>query len=183
MMPLRSLAAFPLHPAVLFTALLGACAATPQAPAVPDTLRPPAGQVLTLTTQADGVQIYECQAAAAGTGRYEWVFKAPEATLTSATGTLLGKHYGGPTWEANDGSKVVGEVRARDDGPDAAAIPWLLLGAKSNAGQGTFGRTQSVQRVATSGGKAPASPCTQAEAGRQARVPYRAVYHFYGPKG
>ena len=159
--------------------LLAACASAPRAPAVPDNLKPPAAQTLKLETLAVGVQIYECQASKADPARYEWVFKAPEAALTDRAGKTLGKHYAGPTWEGNDGSKVAGAVKANSAGPDANAIPWLLLGSRSNSGSGMFGRTQSIQRVATVGGKAPASGCSAAEAGKEARVAYTATYYFY----
>jgi len=74
---------------------------------------------------------------------------------------------------------VAGEVKARDDGPDANAIPWLLLSAKTTSGTGVFGQTKSVQRLHTSGGKAPAEACDRAQSGKQARVAYRATYYFY----
>jgi len=48
-------------------------------------------------------------------------------------GNKIAKHYAGTTWESNDGSKVVGEVKAKDNGPDPNAIPWLLLSAKSTS--------------------------------------------------
>ena len=96
-------------------------------------------------------------------------------------GNKVGKHYAGPTWEANDGSKVVGEVLAKDNGPDPAAIPWLLLRAKANAGSGIFSRITNVQRLNTQGGKAPADGCTQAKAGTELRMPYTADYYFYAP--
>jgi hypothetical protein len=43
--------------------------------------------------------------------RFEWVFKAPEARLIDLTDKNIGKHYTGPTWESNDGSKVIEEDR------------------------------------------------------------------------
>src|SRR5512143_3698315 len=113
---------------------------------VPGVLKAPATQVLSLETQAAGVQIYECKASKDDPTRFEWVFKAPEAELFDSTGKKIGRHYAGPTWESNDGSKVVGEVRAKDNGPDPNAIPWLLLSAKSNSGSGIFSQTQSIQR-------------------------------------
>src|SRR5512143_2601550 len=115
-------------------------------PEVPEALKVPATQVLSLETQAAGVQIYECKASKDDPTRFEWVFKAPEAELFDSTGKKIGRHYAGPTWESNDGSKVVGEVRAKDNGPDPNAIPWLLLSAKSNSGSGIFSQTQSIQR-------------------------------------
>lgn len=54
----------------------------------------------------------------------------------------IGKHYAGPTWEGKDGSKVVGEVNARDNGPDPNAIPWPLLSAKSKSGTGAYWGTK-----------------------------------------
>jgi hypothetical protein len=143
-------------------ALLVSCAASQVGTTlmVPENLRAPAGQVLSLEAQATGVQIYVCNASKTDPTRFEWIFKAPEADLFDGVGKKIGKHYAGPTWESNDGSKVLGEVTARDDGPDAGAIPWLLLKGKSPSGSGVFGQTQSIQRVRTVGGKAPAQGCS-----------------------
>ena len=148
-------------------------------PEVPEALKVPATQVLSLETQAAGVQIYECKASKDDPTRFEWAFKAPEAELFDSAGKKIGRHYAGPTWESNDGSKVVGEVRARDNGPDPKAIPWLLLSAKSTSGSGVFSKTQSIQRLQTTGGIAPAEGCTQAQVGKEARVTYKAKYYFY----
>jgi hypothetical protein len=153
---------------------LAACAApgTITAPAVPANLQAPADERLALETAATGVQIYECRAG-------QWTFKAPEADLFDRKGNKIGTHYAGPTWESNDGSKVVAGVTARSDAPHAGAIPWLLLTAKSTEGYGVFGRTRTIQRLRTIGGSAPTQPCTQADAGKLARVNYTAIYYFY----
>src|SRR6185369_7855855 len=125
-------------------------------PNVPPALRPPAGQTLFLEALATGVQIYECAPKADAPATFEWAFRAPEASLADRNGHSIGRHYAGPTWEsAADGSSAVGVVRARDPGPDASAIPWLLLGAKSTDGDGMFVQTKSIQRVHTVGGIAP----------------------------
>jgi hypothetical protein len=147
------------------------------APDVPAALRPPAGQVVYLEALATGVQIYECSRK--GDAAFEWAFRAPEAALADRSGKSIGKHYAGPTWESTDGSTVVGQVAARDPGPTPSAIPWLLLSAKSNTGSGTFSAAKSIQRVATTGGIAPASSCSAANLGEAARVPYTASYYFY----
>jgi len=160
-------------------AILAACAAAqPVAPPdVPAALRPPAGQSLYLEALATGVQIYECsQKPDSG---YEWAFKAPEASLADRSGHALGKHYAGPTWESTDGSTVVGETKAKDPGPKPSAIPWLLLTAKANTGTGALSAAKSIQRVATTGGLAPAEPCTGTNLKQVARVPYTATYIFY----
>jgi hypothetical protein len=167
-----------------FATLLAGCASTDvgMASTMPENLKVPGTQVLSVVAQANGVQIYECNASKADPTRFEWAFKAPEAELFDSAGKKIGKHYAGPTWESDDGSKVVGEVKARDDGPDANAIPWLLLSAKSAEGSGIFGKTQSVQRVKTVGGKAPVDGCNQAQVGKVARIAYRATYNFYVAK-
>lgn len=151
-------------------------------PAIPDVLKVPATQALFLETQATGMQIYECRANPDNPRQFEWVFKAPEAELFDRSDNRIGRHYAGPTWELNDGSRVVGEIKAQDKGPDPNAIPWLLLSVKSTAGQGVLSRTQSIQRVHTVGGKAPTEGCRPEQAGREARVAYRALYYFYGVK-
>jgi Protein of unknown function (DUF3455) len=147
--------------------------------AIPDGLRPPVGLVLALAARATGVQIYECKAAKEDPAQFSWSLKAPEADLKDLSGKAVGKHYAGPTWEASDGSKVVGEVVAKRDAPEAAAIPWLLLRAKSTSGSGIFGAIASIQRLQTSGGSPPANGCDSSQSGKESRVPYSAVYRFY----
>ena len=161
--------------------ILAGCvtAPMPTPPAVPESLAVPAQQILSRKFQADGVQIYECKSSHDAPARMDWVFRAPEAQLRDSAGHIAGRHYAGPTWEANDHSKVVAEVRARIAAPDPDAIPWLLLSATSTTGSGVFGHTMSIQRLNTSGGKAPLSGCDQAHDGQEARVPYKADYFFY----
>ena len=148
-------------------------------PEVPAALRAPAGQIPFLEAFAKGVQIYECVAKADQPTAYEWKLTGPEAVLADAAGKTIGKHFAGPTWEANDGSAVVGEVKARDPGPGAASIPWLLLTAKSTSGKGLLSATKSVQRVDTVGGVAPAELCNATQLKQVARIAYTAKYYFY----
>jgi len=146
--------------------------------AVPEAVRVPTGQILALEARARGVQVYECRSGAES-GKFEWALKGPEAELYDMDGTSIGKHYAGPTWEVTDGSKVVGEVKAKDAGPDANAVPWLLMAAKSTEGPGVLGKIASIQRLATIGGKAPADGCSRDREGAVVRVGYKAIYRFY----
>lgn len=167
--------------AATLAGVAGCCSmGPPSPPQTVEALKPPGTQYVHLEALADGVQIYEC--AAKSGGGYEWAFKSPEAALADRAGKSIGKHYGGPTWESNDGSKVTGETKARDAGPDSTAIPWLLLNAKSSSGTGVFASTRSVQRVATKGGIAPTEACGADNIGKVARVPYTATYYFYRDK-
>ena len=165
------------------TMLILACAAsTGVAGTVPESLRTTANEILSLESRATGVQIYTCTARKDDPSKYEWTLSAPEAELRDVSGRRIGRHYAGPTWEADDGSKVIGDVKARDNGPDASAIPWLLLVAKSNSGNGVFAKTTSIQRLDTAGGKAPADGCEVSQAERQMHVPYTATYYFFSPR-
>jgi hypothetical protein len=146
---------------------------------VPETLKVPAGQELVIAARGVGVQIYECIASKDDPSHFSWSLKAPEANLLDKSGKPLGKHYAGPTWEAHDGSKVVGEVVAKADAPDGTAIPWLLLRAKSTSGTGVFSAVASIQRLRTVGGRAPASGCGPSQSGKETRVSYSAEYRFY----
>ena len=146
-----------------------------RAPEVPspacDSLNVPDGNTVSLHAYALGVQIYQWDGA-------KWVFVAPEASLYAdpCYEGQIGIHYAGPTWEANDGSKVVG-TRLAGCTPNRGAIPWLKLGAASNSGHGRFERVTFIQRVNTIGGTAPAE--AGLFVGDEARVPYTAEYFFY----
>lgn len=148
-------------------------------PQTPDNLKVLAGQTLKLKGSAKGVQIYECKVKTDDTKKFEWTLKAPEADLFDAQNQKIIKHYGGPTWEALDGSKVVGLVKAKADAPNSSAIPWVLLQAKSNEGNGSLSKVTYIQRLETVGGKAPSLPCNQSRANNEARVNYTADYFFY----
>ena len=165
--------------------LVGCAHDKPRPPAdVPPALQVPAGQKLTRMLHATGVQIYQCRASAKDPSRYAWVYQEPKADLSERSGKNIGRHYAGPTWEGDDGSKVVGEVVAHVDAPGIATpggkgIQWLLLRSKSNTGKGVFAKVQSIQRLNTIGGLAPPDPCDASHADQRTRVPYSADYYFY----
>lgn len=138
----------------------------------PAALTPPAGATLIGRYAAKGEQIYRCVTKGPST---VWTLEAPEATLAGPDGKPLIHHYVGPTWEATDGSKVVGTLMVKVPAPDAKAIPWLLLSGKA-AGAGLLAGTRFVQRLDTAGGGAPAGACA---AGTEQRSPYTATYAFW----
>jgi len=150
-------------------------------PDVPAALQVPDTQQLVVAAHATGVQVYQC-IAAPGSGQYAWTLTGPDAELSDHVGTGLGRHYAGPTWAALDGSTVVGQVKAHSDSPDAGSVAWLLLEARSSSGSGTFGKVQSIQRLHTQGGKAPAQGCDASHVMAEVRVPYQADYYFYEPR-
>jgi Protein of unknown function (DUF3455) len=158
--------------AVIFAAAAGA-------QQVPETLQPPANEQLVVQVHAKGDQIYSCKVDGAQAG---WTLKAPEAQLFDKDGKTFGKHFAGPSWEAGDGSRVVGKAAANVASPDADSIPWLLVKVVSHEGDGVLARVTSIQRINTKGGKAPASGCDAAHAGQEVRVPYSADYVFFAPK-
>jgi hypothetical protein len=134
-------------------------------------LQVPEGNKVAFHVYAEGVQIYVWNST-------NWAFVAPEAVLSADAGFkgVVGTHYGGPTWESNSGSKVVGAVLERCT-PDPDAIPWLLLEAASTEGPGIFQQVTYIQRVNTVGGLAPTDPGDFV--GEEARVPYTTEYLFY----
>jgi hypothetical protein len=144
-------------------------------PTIPTALAVPAGNRLAFALAATGVQIYDCKAGA--DGALGWVFRAPEADLF-AHGHLVVSHYAGPTWEALDGSTVVG-ARVAGATVDATAIPWLLLQAASHTGHGLMSAVTYIQRLETVGGLAPSTGCDDSTAGAASEVDYTATYAFY----
>jgi hypothetical protein len=135
---------------------------------------------VTARFHAVGAQVYACGAGpAGGEPAYAWTLKKPDATLSGDDGHAAGTHGAGPSWTSTDGSSVVGKKLAQADAPAGDAIPWLLVGAVSTTGAGVFSGVTYIQRVATSGGKAPGSGCGPDTVNAETRVPYAAEYYFF----
>jgi hypothetical protein len=146
---------------------------------VPAAIATPSGNKLAFTLRGSGVQNYECRAKADAAGGYDWVFVAPEAALYDRSDALVGRHYGGPTGEYGDDSKVTGKVVADAPAPAAGNIPWLLLSGTPTARGGVLAGVTYVQRVNTHGGVSPSDTCSAATAGTRKGVRYSADYLFY----
>ncbi|WP_158602007.1 DUF3455 domain-containing protein [Pararobbsia silviterrae] len=149
---------------------------------IPPALALPGHPVLVEQALGVGVQVYTCAALKNDPTRYGWTFYAPEAALFNRDRRRIGIHYGGPTWEARDGSKLIGSVKAQAGSPSNTAIPWLLLRAQPIVDQGVFGKVRYVLRLHTVGGIAPSAECDVSRAGQIKRVPYAADYYFYAPE-
>lgn len=141
-------------------------------------IQAPPGERLLFKVHAKGNQVYTCKS---DTAQFTWTLKAPDAKLFDKHGKPFGKHFAGPSWKANDGSRVTGTPVANVL-VDADSIPWLLIKIISHDGNGVLSPATSIQRLNTQGGKAPASGCDASHIGQEVRVPYSADYLFYAPK-
>ena len=138
-------------------------------PAIPGTIKPPPGsRPIGAYIVTKGTQNYTCGA--------DGVFPAtsvPEAQLIGTGGRI--HHFAGPSWQSlRDGSLVTATKLTSSD--RTGAIPELLLQVNSHSGKGILSKADYINRLFTSGGLAPAGPCT---AGQTASVPYGAVYVFW----
>jgi len=170
--------------AVSLAIAASACAEMPNVAStvqVPDKIKGGANESVAMIASAKGVQIYECRANK-DARTADWAFVAPEAELFDTNGRKIGKHYAGPRWQSSDGSTIAGTIKERIDAPQADAIPWLLLAAKSVGPEGSFSKIASVQRVKTVGGNPPKTGCSSDSVGQVARVPYTADYYFLADK-
>lgn len=145
---------------------------------IPQQLQPTNKERLLLEVHAKGDQVYVCKGDG---GQFSWTLKAPDARLFYKDGKPFGRHFAGPSWEAGDGSRVVGKAIANVASPDADSIPWLLVTVVSRAGSGVLSSVSSVQRIHTKGGKAPASGCDASHDGQESRTAYSADYRFFVP--
>ncbi|HTF66162.1 MAG TPA: DUF3455 domain-containing protein [Edaphobacter sp.] len=127
----------------------------------------PAHSRLLLRAVGNGDQVYGCVDGS-------WSLQAPDAKLLDQKGSVIGRHFAGPTWQLNDGSWVKGKAIAKQAAPDATAVPWLLL--ESVDGTGRLAAVRFIQRTATHGGNAPDGSCSR---GEMRRIPYTAKYSFY----
>ena len=149
-------------------------------PSVPPELAVPAGNQVTLSAAAKGVQIYECAPDASGAPA--WKLHAPRAALFDAAGKQVAVHFGGvdkglpagPYWQADDGSRVHGANPVSV--PNPGSIPLLRLDAADTSGAGVFSKVTFIQRLATTGGVSPTGACS---AGDTREVAYTAKYSFY----
>ena len=149
-------------------------------PPAPPEIQVEAGHKVFLVAHAVGVQIYTCKPTADG---YAWSFGGPRANLYDDRDRLVATHYKGPTWEARDGSKVVGQLVRPAPITDTTAIAWLLLSAASTSAGPDGDRlagTTFIQRLATTGGvQPPAGDCNATTAGTTNEVAYTADYAFW----
>ena len=148
-------------------------------PDIPDILKVPEGNVLLLRADGRGVQKYARPVRTTSKA-------VPHAILLAGDedeGDLVAIHFAGPTWQALDGSSVVGDAANAKHftAPDPDGVDWLSLPALSTAGNGLFSRVTYIQRLYTDGGKPPPEGCDQANNQTEVLVEYSAQYFFYVP--
>ncbi len=80
--------------------------AGPPPPSVPGPIQVLDGSKVFLIGHAVGVQIYSCNGTV-------WSSAVPRANLFDDHGKLIITHFAGPTWQAKDGSRVVGHAHRR----------------------------------------------------------------------
>lgn len=176
-------------------------------PSVPDPLKADDGSHAFLVGHAIGTQNYVCVPSASSATGVAYALFTPEATLYNDDGDQLITHFFSPNenpLDPNTSASVVadGAIRptwqhSRDTStvwaklhPNGSVvmtqgvIPWLLLdvvgAAEGLTGGDILTKTTQIQRVATTGGAAPAQGCAStADLGHSAFVPYTADYYFY----
>jgi hypothetical protein len=132
------------------------------------------------TYYAKGVQIYNAkQKADTDPPVFEWVFVSPSAVLFNDKNEQVGTHFAGPSWQLESGDRINGQqfTPAKTKSIDPTSIDWLLLMPKEGSTPtGIFKDVLYIQRIATTGGKAPSTP--PASASETIGVEYTAVYRF-----
>ena len=143
-------------------------------------LNAPHGNSRVATFYAQGVQRYKSQVKAGSNPvSYEWVFVAPQADLFDASNKKVGTHSAGPTWQLfGTADSIYGQAFTPAKAvasPDPTSIDWLQLTLKKEA-TGVFANVNYIQRIATTGGKAPTQ--LPSSAGETVEVNYTAIYRF-----
>jgi hypothetical protein len=131
------------------------------------------------TYYATGVQIYNARQKPDSPGVYEWVFVSPSATLYNDNNEQVGTHFAGPSWQLESGDRINGQqfTPAKAKSMSSNSVDWLLLMPKDGSiPTGIFKDVIFIQRIATTGGKAPTTLPTSA--GETIGVEYTAVYRF-----
>ncbi len=139
----------------------------------------PGGNSRLATYYAEGVQKYKAQLKPGSSTEYEWVFIAPEADLYDAYNTKVGIHGAGPYWTVAASDSIFAQhyTPQKTVTPDANSITWLqLMPKEGKTASGIFSNVIYIQRIATTGGKAPtAAPQSLSDT---VNVFYTAIYRF-----
>jgi hypothetical protein len=146
------------------------------ASSIPAQIRVPGGNSPALLTHAIGNQIYQC---ALVKESYTWVLLAPDAKLVDVKGQVVGKHYSGPIWEYQEGSRIEGRIVSKLDVDPDSSISWLLVKVIAHKGKGLLSDISYINRINTRGGLTPSSGCNTNHLGTEKRVAYSADYVFY----
>jgi hypothetical protein len=94
-------------------------------------------------------------------------------------------HFFGPHWEANDGSRIKGQLLVTSPPPEVGKnnAPWLVLRADVEQDDGIFGHVRIVTRTDTRGGGTPTAACGPQQKGRTVSEAYSATYTFFSAAG
>ena len=177
----------PVAGALTAAVLLSACSSMSSGPpkamfsqdTLPDNIKVPMGNKVSLETVGVGEITYECRDKANMPGQTEWVFVGPKAVLNDRSGKPVGTYYGPPaTWESMDGSKLTATQLAVAPA-GTGNLPLQLVKANPAMGTGAMTGVTYIQRVALKGGVAPATDCTTASKGAREIVKYQADYIFW----
>jgi hypothetical protein len=148
-----------------------------------------------LVGHAAGTQNYVCLPSGSSVA---WVLFTPQATVYDERDRQIQTHFFSPNpieggtvraaWEDSGDSSIV-LARATGMSSDAAyvapdAVPWLRLEIvgfkKGPRGGNDLKPTTFIQRLNTTGGKAPSTGCAlSTDVGNRAYVPYTADYYFF----
>jgi hypothetical protein len=90
-------------------------------------------------------------------------------------GKTVGRHFAGPTWKFDDGSRVLGKLVSEAPGASAKDIAWLKLSVKEPAKSGLVAGATSVLRIDTKGGAFEGACESEGELHSE---PYAATYVF-----
>jgi len=132
---------------------------------------------------ARGAHVYVSRPSPDQEGASQWQLKSVEADLYDEAGSRIGSQSSQDTWEATDGSKVMGEELSASPAPSLGAVPWTRYAARSSSTPGRFADVTQVRRVFTWGGKAPRSTSGEACDGSEVRVRFGATYYFQRGEG
>ena len=160
---------------------------------------PPHSRLL-LRAVGSGDQVYGCV-------NGNWALKAPDAKLLNQDGSVIGRHFAGPTWQLNDGSWVLKAPDARllDQeesviGRHFAGPTWQLKDGSEVKGKAVAkqvapdatavpwlllesvsgtGKFGAVRFIQRTGTHGGNAPGGNCAQNATRRVPYTATYSFY----
>ncbi|AZY48514.1 DUF3455 domain-containing protein [Bordetella avium] len=151
--------------------------------AVPEIMHVPAGNYVSWRAPATGVITYEClrpEPLPGAPGAPVWRIIKAKATLSNKTAQAT---FSSPpeTWQASDGSNLTGMEIVRANIGENRLYDQLVIANPSGGPGGILTGVTYIQRLVSSGGGAPTTPCDVNTVGKLAESPYTAEYVFWSP--
>ena len=151
---------------------------------LPEAIRVPAGQQISLQAHGSGELLYTCQAIKRAPFEYAWLLQASSMRLQDSAGRVINYYPGTRSrWVHGDGSELVTQssVEAAADNVNLPQQRAMVEAPSKAVASGVLGKVTYVQTLRNVGGVVTTKPCIAGNLGMRVSVPLESDYVFWQP--